>query len=765
MIILKDISKFYYSDTTATLGLRNINLEFEKGEFVAITGESGSGKSTLLNVISGMDTYEDGELYYNGEETSAYSEEDWDEYRRNKISLIYQSYNLIDSYTALENIESVLLICEKNNGRLTDKERRKKAMECLKMVGLEKQAKNRASHLSSGQKQRLGIARALAKNTDVIIADEPTGNLDIENGKQVMEILHELSKTKLVIVVTHNYEQAEPYATRKVRLFDSEVVENRVLKPKYEIEEEKQEIKKEKPDKDKFFVAKKFVHINRKATPHRNLFIFSFMLMATLSISVMIGVISKNMDDTTMRIVSDIAFKNADKTRIVVKKIDGSAMTAEDTDKLKKIKKVAAVDLYGGVADVNYYCEKDVDYTTTYKNEDFTKSIDIKLLNHTKYMKSATAISQKDLAYGRLPEKFNEVVIYADDESLLNTTKLFYIRNQKQWGTNTCAAYELTIVGILKNKTEQAYFSNELCENAGVRTALVNVMVRAYKRETTTYNDGSEPKIFDSDRNISAVLVINPELKGNQIRITRNQFVKLKEPKEVEGAVITETIADDAILTFRNENSSDKTTLDVTVVQDGHIGDSSIVEVSRELYDKVYTYQTNEQSTVYIKNYAYTDSVLKKIDKLGYEAISAFRTSALEYDNEQVAEQFKLMGIAIATIAIVFVLFIFVIYSLMKLKRADFIILTSLGMSYRTVRQMNYFDLITMVLAADILSIIIVNIMGKFNIKSISSLISYFGIWQYVTLVIISVIMTSITAFLFNRHLLKKFKITALKGE
>lgn len=765
MIILKDISKFYYSDTTATLGLRNINLEFEKGEFVAITGESGSGKSTLLNVISGMDTYEDGELYYNGEETSAYSEEDWDEYRRNKISLIYQSYNLIDSYTALENIESVLLICEKNNGRLTDKERRKKAMECLKMVGLEKQAKNRASHLSSGQKQRLGIARALAKNTDVIIADEPTGNLDIENGKQVMEILHELSKTRLVIVVTHNYEQAEPYATRKVRLFDSEVVENRVLKPKYEVKEEKQEIKKEKKDKDKFFVAKKFVHLNRKATPHRNLFIFSFMLMATLSISVMTGVISKNMDDTTMRIVSDTAFKNADKTRIVVKKIDGSAMTAEDADKLKKIKKVDAVDLYGGVADVNYYCEKDVDYTTTYKNEDFTKSIDIKLLNHTKYMKSATAISQKELAYGRLPEKFNEVVIYADDESILNTTKLFYIRNQKQWGTNACAAYELTIVGILKNKTEQAYFSNELCENAGVRTALVNVMVRACKRETTTYNDGSEPEIFDSDRNISAVLVINPELTGNQIKITRNQFVKLKEPKETEGAVITETIADDAVLTFRNENSNDKTTLDVTVVQNGHIGDSSIVEVSKELYDKVYTYQTNEQSTVYIKNYAYTDSVLKKIDKLGYEAISAFRTSALEYDNEQVAEQFKLMGIAIAAIAIVFVLFIFVVYSLMKLKRADFIILTSLGMSYRTVRQMNYFDLITMVIASDILSIIIVNIMGKINIKSISSLISYFGIWQYVTVVIISVIMTSITAFLFNRHLLKKFKITALKGE
>ena len=177
MIELKDVTKYYSSDTSVAMALRNINLEFHKGEFVVITGKSGSGKSTLLNVISGMDTYEEGEMYFNGMETSYYDKKDWEDYRRENISFIYQSYNLIDSYTALENVETVMRI---ENGKESRRERKKRALEILDQVGLKKRARHKAVHLSSGQKQRLGIARALAKDTDIIIADEPTGNLDVE---------------------------------------------------------------------------------------------------------------------------------------------------------------------------------------------------------------------------------------------------------------------------------------------------------------------------------------------------------------------------------------------------------------------------------------------------------------------------------------------------------------------------------------------------------------------------------------------------------
>lgn len=250
MIELKDVTKYYSSDTSVAMALRNINLEFHKGEFVVITGKSGSGKSTLLNVISGMDTYEEGEMYFNGMETSYYDKKDWEDYRRENISFIYQSYNLIDSYTALENVETVMRI---ENGKESRRERKKRALEILDQVGLKKRARHKAVHLSSGQKQRLGIARALAKDTDIIIADEPTGNLDVENGVAVMKMLYELSRDKLVIVVTHNFEQVQDFATRKIRLFDGEVAEDILLNPQQERKEEtgQKTTEKKKTEKDR----------------------------------------------------------------------------------------------------------------------------------------------------------------------------------------------------------------------------------------------------------------------------------------------------------------------------------------------------------------------------------------------------------------------------------------------------------------------------------------------------------------------------------
>ncbi len=147
MIKLVNVSKYYHNEGVVSLGLRKINLEFNIGEFVAITGESGSGKSTLLNVISGIDTYEDGELYINGEETSYYDDEDWEEYRKNKVAFIFQNYNLIDSYSVLRNVETALV-----NQGYDLKTRRKKAIEILERVGLNKHLKHRASKLSGGEK-------------------------------------------------------------------------------------------------------------------------------------------------------------------------------------------------------------------------------------------------------------------------------------------------------------------------------------------------------------------------------------------------------------------------------------------------------------------------------------------------------------------------------------------------------------------------------------------------------------------------------------
>ena len=187
MIELKDVTKYYSSDTSVAMALRNINLEFHKGEFVVITGKSGSGKSTLLNVISGMDTYEEGEMYFNGMETSYYDKKDWEDYRRENISFIYQSYNLIDSYTALENVETVMRI---ENGKERRRERKKRALEILDQVGLKKRARHKAVHLSGGQKQRLCIARALLKHPKILILDDSTSAVDTATEKYISCLLY-----------------------------------------------------------------------------------------------------------------------------------------------------------------------------------------------------------------------------------------------------------------------------------------------------------------------------------------------------------------------------------------------------------------------------------------------------------------------------------------------------------------------------------------------------------------------------------------------
>ena len=223
LLTLKNIGKIYVSEGNVTVGIRGVNLTFDRGEFVAVTGKSGSGKSTLLSVISGMDTYQEGDLLIEGKSTAHYTQPDWEEYRQKYISFIFQDYNIIESFTVLQNVELALM-------HITDpRERRRRAMELIRRVGLSDRVRQKGSKLSGGQKQRTVIARALAKDSPIILADEPTGNLDSATGKEIIELLREVSKDKLVIVVTHNFEQVEYCATRHIRVYDGAIESDHVI--------------------------------------------------------------------------------------------------------------------------------------------------------------------------------------------------------------------------------------------------------------------------------------------------------------------------------------------------------------------------------------------------------------------------------------------------------------------------------------------------------------------------------------------------------
>ena len=218
LLKLKNIGKIYNSNDILTIGIRNVNLEFDFNEFVTIEGESGSGKSTLLNVIAANDTYEEGELFINEEATSHYSSEEWEKYRENDISMIFQDFNIIENLTVYENVLLALL-------RIEDESlRKKKAKELIERVGLTRQINQKGSKLSGGEKQRTVIARALAKDNPIILADEPTGNLDSNASKEIAKLLKEVSKDKLVIVVTHNPEYFNEYSTRRILVKDGSIV-------------------------------------------------------------------------------------------------------------------------------------------------------------------------------------------------------------------------------------------------------------------------------------------------------------------------------------------------------------------------------------------------------------------------------------------------------------------------------------------------------------------------------------------------------------
>ena len=239
MLQLKNIVKTYITGDMKQDALRGVSISFRKNEFVSILGQSGSGKTTMLNIIGGLDRYTSGDLVINGVSTKEYKDADWDFYRNNSIGFVFQSYNLIPHQSVLANVEMALTLAG-----VSKKERKQRAISVLKKVGLGDHIHKKPNQMSGGQMQRVAIARALVNNPDILLADEPTGALDSETSLQIMELLKEIAKDKLVIMVTHNPELAEKYSTRIVKLLDGEIVND--TNPFSETVKEVQRIKHKK---------------------------------------------------------------------------------------------------------------------------------------------------------------------------------------------------------------------------------------------------------------------------------------------------------------------------------------------------------------------------------------------------------------------------------------------------------------------------------------------------------------------------------------
>ena len=405
MLRLKNVSKFYSSGGVVTQGFTKVNLELDSGEFVAITGESGSGKSTLLNVISGLDSYEEGEMYIFGEPTSGSTETEKEQYRKRYISNIFQTFNLISSYTVYQNVELVLLL----NGH-SKKEVKPLVLDILEKVGLEKYSGTKASKLSGGQKQRVAIARALARETPIIVADEPTGNLDEKSAADIIKLLYEISKDKLVIIVTHNYEQVEPYVTRKLTMHDGYLIEDRRLK---ERRSDKETVPAETKNaslasvirlgvRNTFNLPSKFILL---------LLVFIFLVTGTLG--------AYTSDKAAGNVVSNFKinsyFQDISADRIVVNRKDGKELTEKDIRELSNLKNVRTVDRNDLIRDL----ETDV----------FDKNSDTLMLSLSP---TASEKTVGKIVSGKLPENSNEVfILYPESNSFMGTTLNDFDKNRE----------------------------------------------------------------------------------------------------------------------------------------------------------------------------------------------------------------------------------------------------------------------------------------------------------------------------------------------
>ena len=660
MIKLENVTKFYNSKGIITHALKNINLELYKNEFVAICGPSGSGKSTLLNVICKQDTFDEGEIYYKGNETAYFNVDDMDDFRKNKVGFIFQNYNIIESYTVLQN---VMLPYELKG--IPTKEAKKKALAIIDEVGLHDKINNRGAELSGGQKQRCVIARALAFEPEILACDEPTGNLDSETGAEIMALIAKIAHDKLVLVVTHNYEEVEPYATRKLTIVDGTLYEDKILR-EVPCDDEKEVLNLDYvpiPKKINFKVALRNLINTPKKTIFSSLVIF-FACFFMLSLYQYI----RYSYDYQINYYNDFAYKSKDKVVIGPK---NKALTEDDIAQIAGnrpyvVNSVLDVKNFTGYFDMNkYYLNV---YFETY---------------YTDYNPSV----------GRKPENDTEAYLLVSDAEALNDYKPYLNR---EW-TSSSINKSFKIVGI--EKTDKVK-TNVLCIDSKVYNDILKL---EYNYEIDcVHQSGNDVEYIN--RQINMVLASGDRNILHMPKLLNNEISSVK----IEGyrSVISNN---DLVISVDVDN----------IVYDLKSGEDFYIEVAHVKNNEI------KQVSIYNAN----TSVLNKAKNLGYFAINTKEYDVISdlnhfLNNLQAYGMMILFSIAIIIIYFISYLVMIHIY---KTKAYDFNIFRTLGVTKRDMRYITIFELLIQTVIISIFTYLLTLILGAFA-KENSPLIIYSSI-------------------------------------
>ncbi len=735
IIKLENVSKYYYSKGVIASGFTKINLEFNNCEFVAITGESGSGKSTLLNVISGLDSYEEGEMYINGQETSHYSEKDFENYRRKYISNIFQNFNLVNSYTVYQNIELVLLL----NGA-KKRESRARVIELIKKVNLYKFRNTKVSKLSGGQKQRVAIARALAKDTPIIIADEPTGSLDSRSAKAIIKLLSEIAKDKLVIIVTHNYEQVAEYVTRNIKMHDGKILEDRIIR---------NDVRKLDSAPVDY---RDLTFFNKIGLGIRNTFniLPKFFLLLAVYLFIVVALMAEYSSFKQARYLSSRSgynsyFVDTSDKRIIIKKNDNSTISDLEYEKIGKIPNVSRVvknDLL-------------IDKTVSLNNDNFYLYGSVDSLDNL----------GKKLSVGRMPTEDNEVVVVGspDDYYLKNSSELFkqdlYVVDDTTGDTDKST--NLKVVGIVydKNKSyssdSKIYFSDKMLEKFRLSINL------EYSKVKVLFLD----KYHDVDNTTKDFKVVfNEKVKDGEVYIPSNLNQECKNENCVGNTIsifvdniyFNDSINVNVSKTYSKENM--KSILNI----DNYEDNLGTIYISVNDYNRLFN-KGNYQSSVYVKNVDDIDSTASILKKDGFTTLKIKDTMISDSSSEVT----KIISV-IVTIALIITLFFisyFVIKIILKSRQVYYSTIRMLGASVGVSMSLVIIELLNVAYIAYLtfLYIIYLNSQKVIKVGFINTILKYLKFSDYAILFVIVSFISILISLKYSQKLFKSSAIKTLK--
>ncbi|OKZ56913.1 MAG: hypothetical protein BHV99_04525 [Clostridium sp. 26_21] len=721
MLKLENVSKIYYTNGIVATGISKVNLELNIGEFVVITGESGSGKSTLLNVISGIDSYEEGEMYINGKETSHYTEKDFEEYRKKYIANIFQSFNLINSYTVYQNVELVLLL----NG-YKRKQIKKKVLDIIDKVGLTKFKNTKVSKLSGGQKQRVAIARAIVKDTPIIVADEPTGNLDTKSAYEIIELLKNVAKDKLVVIVTHNIEQVEKYATRIIKMHDGRMIQNT-------------EIKNINEDSKITQASGKNITIpNQYRLGIRNTFnifskfillfiVFTFMSVAFLSEYSAFKLVEHSTEESSGYSAN---LRDISKERILINKQNREPFTEDDYSKIKQL------------SNIDYIVEDDISLDTEFILRNDT-------LNTYGYIKDINNF-KGNLDIGRMPENNDEIILKANKDDytiiqMLDKTLNGEFSLQKSYREGDTIK-TVKIVGIQYNENNTIYDRTFYVSNE-VKKIVRSYVHNQYSDMKTLLNDKYVQYTIETSENVEpGTAIVNDDLK---YQFKNNKIINQNINISVSNIYYEDNIDLTITKTFTKSNLKK-----LTGYTDYSYYQNAII-INPDDYNSLYD-KPSYQSSVYVKNSNVIDQTMSELENLGLKPKKA-TDFKVEYENEsQIVKIFKVV-VTIFVIIVVFFISYLIISIILKSRNIYYTTLRMLGATSKSTRKILNIELFI----NSTLSYLMVLTFGYLvkqdiiKIEFIANLIKYITLNECILMYLILFVVTQLIARKFAKKIFK----------